>query len=293
MVGALEATESGDFFDRGVWIGQQAGGALEPRLDEPCLRRQAGVRLEQAGEVIRVEPAGTRPIHDGDVVAEAFLDPTLRGEYVMDGVRIPPRRAGCRADGFLQLRQPLEDRAGGVEIPPPAFQFQSGEDGGEHFLVRFPVLQAGMARVGVPQQHVRGVIAAQREAGGEAGVRLGRVMAGGEHVAAAQHGQLAGLQGDGHAVDHQIAGPALDVEKADQVGGEPRRLDAPVRILAPAPEPFHAQPERGLEPRRPVMVVGKIGHAHIMIRSFRRSRTSKAPLPRGSCTTSFSNSMTA
>jgi len=205
MVGALEATESGGFFDRGVRIGQQAGGALKPRLDEPCLRRQAGMSLEQAGEVIRVEPAGTRPIHDGDVVAEAFLDPALRGEHVMDGVRIRHRRAGCRPDGFLQLREPLEECTGGVEIPPPAFRFQSGEDGVEHFLVGFPVLQAGMARVGVPQQHVRGVIAAQREAGGEAGVRLGRIMAGGEHVATAQHGQLSRLERNRHAVDHQFA----------------------------------------------------------------------------------------
>ena len=89
MEGAIEAAETGGFFDRGVRSGQQAGGALEPRLDEPCLRRHAGVRLEQAAEIIRVEPAGTRPLHDGDLVAEAFLDPALRGEHVMDGFRFP------------------------------------------------------------------------------------------------------------------------------------------------------------------------------------------------------------
>ncbi len=37
MVGAIEAAEPGDFLDRGVRVGQQAGGSLEPRLNEPGL----------------------------------------------------------------------------------------------------------------------------------------------------------------------------------------------------------------------------------------------------------------
>jgi hypothetical protein len=61
---AVEAAIGGDFGDRLVAEVKQAGGLLETGLEQPSLRGQAGMGLEQAAEVVRIEPAGGRPRGD-------------------------------------------------------------------------------------------------------------------------------------------------------------------------------------------------------------------------------------
>lgn len=76
----------------------------------------------------------------------------------------------------MEFRQPAKKGAGDVQIAPAALELQCFEHRGEPLFIRFTVLQPVMTLVGVPKQHIRGIVTVQREAGRQARLRTGWIL---------------------------------------------------------------------------------------------------------------------